>query len=72
MRRHGVPLAPLMIGMVLGPLAEGSVRDALLGSGGDYSVFVRSPIAVIIYVLLLGVLGFVVRSRLVSRRRRDV
>src|SRR5699024_9521540 len=35
MRRYDYPLAPLMIGMVLGPLAESSLRDALLSSVGD-------------------------------------
>lgn len=72
MRRHGVPLAPLMIGMVLGPLAETSMRDALLGSGGDWSVFVQSPIAVVIYALLLVVIALVVRSRVMARTRQDV
>lgn len=52
MRRFGIPLAPLMIGMVLGPLAEASARDALLSAGGDPSVFVASPIALGIYVVL--------------------
>lgn len=72
MRRHDVPLAPLMIGMVLGPLAETSLRDGMLTSGGDYSFFVRSPIAVILYVVLLVVLAVVVRNKVVSRTRKDV
>lgn len=72
MRRHGVPLAPLMIGMVLGPLAETSFRDALLGSDGDWSVFVRSPIAVVMYLVLLVVLAVVVRQRVTSRTGADV
>ncbi|MDD7928027.1 tripartite tricarboxylate transporter permease [Microbacterium thalli] len=53
MRRFGIPLAPLMIGIVLGPLAETSSRDALLSAEGDPAVFVSSPIAVSIYGLLL-------------------
>ena len=72
MRRHGVPLAPLMIGMVLGPLAETSMRDALLSSNGDYSVFVTGPIPLVIYSLLLIVLALTVRSKIVNRARRDV
>ncbi len=72
MRRHGVPLAPLMIGMVLGPLAETSMRDALLSSNGDYSVFVAGPIPLVIYGLLLIVLALTVRSKIVNRARQDV
>ena len=52
LRRFDVPLAPLMIGMVLGPLAETSLRDALLSSGGDLSVLVSGPIAIALYVIL--------------------
>ena len=57
MRRFDVPLAPLLIGMVLGPLAETSLRDALLSSGGDYSVFFAGPIPIVIYALLLGAIA---------------
>ena len=43
MRHFDFPLAPIMIGVILGPLAESSVRNALLSSGGDYSILVGSP-----------------------------
>jgi putative tricarboxylic transport membrane protein len=72
MRRHGMPLAPLMIGMVLGPLAETSMRDALLSTNGDYSVFVTGPIPLALYGLLLVVLAVAVRNKVVSRTRKDV
>ncbi len=72
MRRYGYPLAPLMIGMVLGPLAETSVRDALLSSVGDFSVLVSSPITWFIYGLLLVVLAFTVRAAVLQRTRRDI
>lgn len=72
MRRFDVPLAPLMIGMVLGPLAETSMRDALIGSDGDWSVFVHSKIAVAFYAILLVILAIVVRNRVVSRSGADM
>ena len=72
MRRHGMPLAPLMIGVVLGPLAETSMRDALLSSNGDYSVFVTGPIPLVLYGLLFIVLAATVRSKVVNRTRKDV
>ncbi|MFI7495572.1 tripartite tricarboxylate transporter permease [Kocuria sp. M4R2S49] len=72
MRRHGVPVAPLLIGMVLGPLAETSLRDGLLSSNGDYSVFVTGPIPLVLYGLLFIVLALTVRSKIVNRARRDV
>ncbi|MDX2341511.1 tripartite tricarboxylate transporter permease TctA [Micrococcus sp. M4NT] len=72
MRRYGYPLAPLMIGMVLGPLAETSLRDALLSSVGDPTILVSSPITWVIYGILAVVLAFSVRAAVVSRTRRDV
>ena len=67
MRRFGYPVAPLMIGMVLGPLAETSVRDALLSSVGDPAVLVSSPITWVIYGLLALVLA---GAALAAVRRR--
>ena len=72
MRRYGYPLAPLMIGMVLGPLAETSLRDALLSSVGDPAVLVSTPITWVIYGILAIVLAFSVRAAVVRRTRQDV
>ncbi|WP_301195328.1 tripartite tricarboxylate transporter permease, partial [Corynebacterium stationis] len=52
MRHFDFPLAPIMIGVILGPLAESSFRNALLSSGGEYSILVGSPIAIGMYSLM--------------------
>lgn len=72
MRRYDYPLAPLMIGMVLGPLAESSLRDALLSSVGDPKVLVESGITWGIYGLLALVLGASLWNALRKRTQRDV
>ncbi|MDN6401072.1 MAG: tripartite tricarboxylate transporter permease [Brachybacterium sp.] len=72
MRRYDYPVAPLMIGMVLGPLAETSLRDALLSSVGDPRVLVASPIAIVIYGLLAVVVALSARAAVRKRMRRDV
>lgn len=69
MRALDFPIAPLIIGMVLGPLAETSLRDAAMSAGGDFSVLVQGPITLTLYALLLLVLVFAVRGRIVGRRR---
>lgn len=69
MRRFDIPLAPLMIGMVLGPLAESSLRDALLSSNGDYSILVSSWITAILYVVLAGVVFLSLYGKLAQRRK---
>jgi putative tricarboxylic transport membrane protein len=51
MRRFGLPVAPAVIGMILGPMAEIQLRRALAIGAGDVGVLVRSPIAVTLLVL---------------------
>ncbi len=45
MRRWDIPVAPAIIGLILGPLAETQFRRALAISQGDISVFITQPIA---------------------------
>ncbi|MFC0338380.1 putative tricarboxylic transport membrane protein [Kushneria avicenniae] len=53
LRRGGYPLAPLVIGMVLGPELESSLRRGLLISRGDFSAFfTHSTIASVLFVLI--------------------
>jgi putative tricarboxylic transport membrane protein len=63
MRRHGYPIAPVVVGLILGPLAETQFRRALSISQGDTSVFVTQPIsaAFLAITVLLIVVPFVVR-----------
>jgi putative tricarboxylic transport membrane protein len=58
LRKLEFQLAPLVVGVVLGPLIEKHLREGLFMSLGDVSVFYTSPIAigiwsVVIIVLLL-------------------
>lgn len=70
MRAVDFPLAPLIIGMVLGPLAETSLRDAAMSANGDFSVLVQGPISLTLYGLLALVLVFAVLNRVLARVRR--
>ena len=45
MRRYGFPVAPAIIGLILGPLAEQQLRRALAISQGDLTVFLTQPIS---------------------------
>lgn len=72
MRAFDYPLAPLIIGMVLGPLAETSLRDAAMSANGNFAVLVQGPIALVLYGLLVLVISFTVGGKVVERRRRRV
>jgi putative tricarboxylic transport membrane protein len=69
MRRFGFPVAPAVIGLILGPLAEAQFRRALSISQGDASVFLASPISAgllaVTAVLAIGPVAW----RLLARRR---
>ena len=51
MRRWGFPVAPAVIGLILGPLAESQFRRALAISQGDPAVFVTHPISAALLAL---------------------
>lgn len=51
MRKGGFPLAPVILGLVLGPLMEKSLRRAMALSGGEWSILFQSPIAITLWVL---------------------
>ncbi|MDN3987743.1 tripartite tricarboxylate transporter permease [Zwartia vadi] len=52
-RKLDFQLAPLVVGVVLGPLIEKHMREALFMSRGDLLVYVSSPIAIGIWILVL-------------------
>jgi putative tricarboxylic transport membrane protein len=45
MRRFGFPAPPLIVGLILAPMAEQSMRQALTISQGEWSTFVTRPIS---------------------------
>ncbi len=45
MRKLDYPMAPAVLAIVLGPLAETSMRQSLLLSQGDPAIFVSRPIS---------------------------
>ncbi len=57
MRKTGMPIPPLVIGMLLAPGLENSLRQSLTASGGSLSIFVTRPgtLALLaVMVLLVG------------------
>jgi len=69
MRRWGFPVAPAVIGLILGPLAESQMRRALSISQGDPSVFITHPISAALFLLTAIVLLGPLVARAVRRRR---
>jgi putative tricarboxylic transport membrane protein len=51
-RRFGVPITPLIIGLILGPMAELQMRRALQISGGDPAALFATPLSKVLYTVL--------------------
>ncbi|MCW3815896.1 tripartite tricarboxylate transporter permease [Micromonospora sp. DR5-3] len=71
MRRFGFPIAPLIVGAILGPLAELQLRRALDIAGGDLTTLVSTPFTVAVYSLLVLVLCVPALLRLRTRRAQQ-
>lgn len=51
MHQYKFPIAPVVLGLILGPIAESGLRQSLLISGGSWAIFVTRPLS----ALLLGI-----------------
>ncbi len=56
MRMYDFPVAPAVLGAILGPLMEQQFRRALALGEGSFSIFVTRPLTVVILLLALGML----------------
>lgn len=69
MRRFDFPTAPVIVGMILGPLAEAQMRNAVSIGEGSFRVFVDRPLSLTLLVVVLAVV-LVPRALRLMRRRR--
>jgi TctA family transporter len=67
MEEHGIPVAPLVLGIVLGELLEQSFMTSMMKSDGDFLAFFTRPIAG-----TLGAVTLLVWGVIAVRALRDV
>lgn len=60
----GVPVVPMILGLILGPLVEEKLRAGLIASSGSFTPFFTRPISMALVILLALVLLF----RLLQRK----
>ncbi len=75
LRKFDYPLAPAVLAIVLGPIAEPTLRQSLLLSSGDPSIFftrpIAGPITIIAIILILLPLFKVIKNRVIGGKARD-
>jgi putative tricarboxylic transport membrane protein len=69
MRQFDFPIAPVILGVILGPMMEIQFRRALLLSDNDLSIFVRRPLTLTLLLLAVAAFGLPHLPRLIARVR---
>ncbi len=68
MRRFDFPTAPVIVGMILGPMAEAQMRNALSIGEGKWGVFIERPMSATLLAIVVAVL---VLPRFMAWRKRQ-
>ena len=69
LRKLNYPVAPAVLAIVLGPLAERSMRQSLIGSQGDMSIFITRPISAICILIALALICYPLIQKYTRRRK---
>jgi len=69
-RKNGFPLAPMVIGMVLSPMIENSLRQGLIITRGDFWAFFQRPIALGLFIATLAFLLWPLLRWYLQRQRK--
>ena len=57
LQRAGFSLGALILGLILGPIAETGFAQALIMGHGSYGIFFASPQAIVLWIIIVILLG---------------
>jgi putative tricarboxylic transport membrane protein len=66
---YGYPLAPLIIGLVLGPLTEVNLARSLMMSQGSFAIFMERPLSMVLLLASLVAIIIPLARQLMGRQR---
>ncbi|NWF55819.1 MAG: tripartite tricarboxylate transporter permease [Syntrophaceae bacterium] len=69
MRRYALPIPPLILGVILGPLAENYFLTTMIGEANDVTVFFRRPVSSCFLFLSIGLLFMPFLRRIRASRK---
>ncbi|MGO4391011.1 tripartite tricarboxylate transporter permease [Variovorax sp. M-6] len=69
MRRFDFPTAPVVVGMILGPLAEAQLRNAMSIGEGSAAVFFQRPMSIVLVIIVLAVMILPRVAKRIAERR---
>jgi putative tricarboxylic transport membrane protein len=71
MRRLGFPVAPMVLGVILGPLAEGYFMTSMANYSDDWTVFFTRPKSAVLMALAAGFVLWALLPELTRLLRRN-
>ena len=71
MTKADYPVAPVLLGIILGPTVEQNLSRALLISGGSYSILFTRPISILFIVIIAGTLFSNLRKQYQNKKSRS-
>ena len=58
--RCGIPMSPILLGLILGNITESNLRRGMLASGGSFLQFINRPICLVILAFTVFSLAFTI------------
>ena len=58
--RCGIPMSPILLGLILGSITESNLRRGMLASGGSFLQFINRPICLVILAFTVFSLAFTI------------
>lgn len=68
MQKADIPPVPIILGIVLGPIAESNLRNALVMSAGSLKIFYQRPIALLIILITVLLVVLVKRNEIKNQK----
>lgn len=68
--RGGIPMAPILLGLILGEITESNLRRGMLATGGSFLKFINRPICLVILAFTVFSLVFTI-SRMLKDKAKD-
>jgi len=57
LEKISVPLAPMILGLILGPMIEDNLRVGLIKTKGNFGPFLSRPISLILFIMIILILA---------------
>lgn len=68
LRRANIPMVPIILGLVLGPIMERYFRQGIGAAGGDLTVFVSRPISLVFLITIIALIALALRNAFTRKK----